>query len=399
MIDVRRGRGSCVDHMEQEQGQAGDEEGWRVYDVHFAKGEKSSVIVRYAAHGDVNYVQSASGLWDSATQIPAPRYHNIDVMLDQDVNRPPVLLAKDSRTKKSRIIWDPNPELQHIALGGVSTFRWRDKAWRDWVGGLYKPPNYIPGTRYPLVIQTHGFDETSFLPSGAFPTAFAAQELAASGIVVLQVEDCPIRDSPEEGPCQMEGYEAAISGLATLGLIDPDRVGIIGFSRTCYYVLNFLSSSAFRFRAASITDGINAGYLQYITSVDTGGNGLVHEYDAMMGASPFGRGLREWLERSPEFNMDKIDTPLQIVALGRPSTLFMWEPYADLRLLDKPVELVVINTSEHILSNPAARAISQGRTVDWFRFWLQGYEDPDPAKAARYKLWEALRSKQPAKKQ
>ena len=399
VIDIPSGRGGCVDYLQQERAQPDDEEGWRVYDVHFASGEKNSVIVRYAAHGDVVYVQSAVGSWSSAIQIAVPRNHKIDVTLEQDMNRPPVLVARDSRTRKSRIIWDPNPELQHIALGNVSTFKWKDKTWRDWVGGLYKPPDYISGRRYPLVIQTHGFDETSFLPSGAFPTAFAAQELAASGFVVLQVEDCPIRDSPEEGPCQMAGYEAAISGLAALGLIDPDRVGIIGFSRTCYYVLNLLSSSSFRFRAASITDGINAGYLQYVTSVDTGGDGLVHEYDAMIGTHPFGRGLRDWLERSPEFNMNKIDTPLQIVALGRPSTLFMWEPYADLRLLDKPVELIMINTNEHILSNPAARAISQGRTVDWFRFWLQGYEDPDPVKAPQYKFWEALRSKQQTEKQ
>jgi hypothetical protein len=54
----------------------------------------------------------------------------------------------------------------------------------------------------------------------------------------------------------------------------------------------------------------------------------------------------------------------------------------------------VINTNEHVLSNPAARAISQGGTVDWFRFWLQGYEDPNPAKAAQYEHWEALRLKQ-----
>jgi len=29
--------------------------------------------------------------------------------------------------------------------------------------------------------------------------------------------------------------------------------------------------------------------------------------------------------------------------------------------------------------------------MDWFRFWLQGYEDPDPAKAEQYKRWGELR--------
>ena len=37
---------------------------------------------------------------------------------------------------------------------------------------------------------------------------------------------------------------------------------------------------------------------------------------------------------------------------------------------------------------------SQGGSVDWFRFWLQGYEDPDPAKAEQYKRWRGLRKMQ-----
>jgi hypothetical protein len=72
----------------------------------------------------------------------------------------------------------------------------------------------------------------------------------------------------------------------------------------------------------------------------------------------------------------------------------MWEPYAAMRYLHKPVDLVLINTDEHVLTNPAARLASQGGTVDWFRFWLQGYEDPDPAKAEQYRRWHALRKLQ-----
>jgi hypothetical protein len=40
------------------------------------------------------------------------------------------------------------------------------------------------------------------------------------------------------------------------------------------------------------------------------------------------------------------------------------------------------------------RMASQGGSVDWFRFWLQGYEDPDPAKAGQYKRWRELRKLQ-----
>jgi hypothetical protein len=38
--------------------------------------------------------------------------------------------------------------------------------------------------------------------------------------------------------------------------------------------------------------------------------------------------------------------------------------------------------------------VSQGGSVDWFRFWLQDYEDPDPAKAEQYQRWRELRKLQ-----
>ena len=40
----------------------------------------------------------------------------------------------------------------------------------------------------------------------------------------------------------------------------------------------------------------------------------------------------------------------------------------------------MLQTDEHVLTNPAVRMASQGRTVDWFRFWLMDEEDLSPPK-------------------
>ncbi|HEY8508036.1 MAG TPA: hypothetical protein VIL32_06755 [Steroidobacteraceae bacterium] len=34
------------------------------------------------------------------------------------------------------------------------------------------------------------------------------------------------------------------------------------------------------------------------------------------------------------------------------------------------------------------------RNLDWFRFWLQDYEDPAPAKQEQYQRWRQLREMQ-----
>jgi len=245
-----------------------------------------------------------------------------------------------------------------------------------------------------LVIQTHGFNESEFRPSGVFPTANAAMALAGAGIMVLQMANgvgrCP-EGTPEEGPCAVSMVESAANLLVSEGLVDPEKIGIIGFSRTCFQVMELLTTSSLHLKASSMTDGVMGIYFQYLMEVGTDVELSPELYDSLIGAKPFGEGLQVWLKRSPGFNLDKIDTPLLIIGEGPGSLLSMWEPYAGLRLLHKPVDLIMLNTDEHVLTNPAVRLESQGGSVDWFRFWLQDYEDPDPGKAEQYKRWRNLR--------
>jgi hypothetical protein len=405
VVDVAAGRSICLERVygETKDDFAENDEWYYILEVHFASGSSRRVVVDHLMLGDtqrsVSYVRSDDESWtkESIDSSQVTEKDTLEVSIRQGLNEPPMLVATDSQSKATRVLWNPNPQLSEIALGKVSVFKWKDKAGQKQVGGLYLPPEYIPGRRYPLVIQNHGFDENKFAPSGAFPTAFAAQELAAVGIVVLQVRgaNCSA-GTPGEAPCNVAGYEAAVGKLVADGVVDPDRLGIIGFSRTCYHVLEALTASTLHFKAASITDGVNVGYLQYLTGVDFGGNAVAHEFDAMIGARPFGDGLQRWLKRSPEFNMTKVTTPLQIVALDPPSIVAMWEPYAALRYLGKPVDLIALADGTHVLTNPADRMVSQGGTVDWFRFWLTGQEDADPAKKEHYVRWHEMRKLQHA---
>jgi len=66
------------------------------------------------------------------------------------------------------------------------------------------------------------------------------------------------------------------------------------------------------------------------------------------------------------------------------------EIYASLRLQKKAVDMMYIPDGQHILQKPLDRLASQQSSVDWFRFWLQGYEDPAAEKAEQYRRWEKL---------
>ena len=404
VVEILTGIASCVERLRGEPTDYADEKSLRtLYGVSFAAGSNTRVAMRYllpdGSEQTEYHSRGPGGSWSAElplTQNEEARGREIQVFVKESMNAPPVLVGTD-HAGESKTIWNPNPQLKQIALGEESVMRWKDATGRDWIGGLYKPPDYAEGVRYPLVIQTHGFREKSFDPAGVFPTAFAAQELAAAEMIVLQVEDCPVRLETDEASCQIAGYEAAVKQLAATGLIDPDRVGIIGFSRTCYYVMQALTETKLHLRAASITDGIVLGYVEYIMHCNLWNNEGAHEADTMIGAPPFGEGLEAWLKHSPEFNLDKITAPLQVVARGRQDLLTMWEPYAGLRYLKKPVDLILLpDEGTHVLTNPAQRIASQTATVDWFRYWLKDEVDHDSQKREQYDRWQGLRNLQEA---
>lgn len=404
VVEIGSGTSSCVETLSGIIRMTAESGSHFVTSTRFINGDRHGIVVDFStlpnhALGATEYRRVSDGEWQVVGRSGRGseiRRNGLEITVEEAFDRPPLLVAKEKGT--SRVIWDPNPQLKNIDLGQASVYRWKDNEGRQRVGGLYKPSDYKPERHYPLVIQTHGFFESYFHASGLYPPANAAREMAAVGIVVLQVaEDDCVTLKPDEGPCAVGAYEAAARKLVSEGLVDPERIGIVGFSRTCYYVMETLTSESLRIRAASVTSGLMMTYLQYMLlgggREDLGGIG--HQFNAVIGASPFGEGLQQWLKRSPGFNLDKVDAPLLIVAEGSSSLLFsMWEPYAGLHYLNRPVDLIILNTREHVVTNPAVRMAAQSETVDWFRFWLKDEEDPDPAKKEQYIRWRDLRKLQ-----
>lgn len=377
---------------------SGFEPGYETIDkVAFARGRTDRVILTHLNHVDAGgykitvYARTGPGTWRMLEVGPRSLISSgLAIRIDETFKDPPTMVATDTASGKSRMFFDPNPQLRRIAFGRPELYNWKDENGRQWQGILYKPLGFKLGVKYPLVIQNHGFSVDRYVPSGSFPSAFIAQELASVGIMVLQMRDCAGRSTPQEGPCNVEGYESGVEKLSAAGLVDSSRIGIIGFSRTVYYALEALTTSKLRFKAASITEGVTLSYESYLLNVGPQPT-INQETVAMIGSRPVGPGLEDWFKRSPGFNMDKVTTPLRVVATRGGSVLGMWGTYAVLEDLRKPVDLIVLNTDEHVITNPVIRLAAQEGNLDWFRFWLQGYEDPNPLKAAQYERWRRMR--------
>lgn len=155
-----------------------------------------------------------------------------------------------------------------------------------------------------------------------------------------------------------------------------------------------LTHGARHFAAASISDGVDGGYFQYLAAGGPANIGYMIGMEGVNGGLPWGAGRRMWQQRSPGSNVYKNTTPVRIIAENPTVALWEWEWFAALSRLRKPVEMVLMKDGEHVLQRPWERMISQQGNVDWFRFWLQHYEDPDAAKAEQYQRWRDLRKLQ-----
>jgi dipeptidyl aminopeptidase/acylaminoacyl peptidase len=334
----------------------------------------------------------------------------IEVALDQDVNTPPKIYVTDPSSRQKAQLLDLNPQFGELEFGRVETIEWEVSGAKI-IGGLYLPPDYHPGKRYPLVIQTHGFLPAEFSMDGRseWSSGFAARPLAARSILVLQAHNFKDRAKDHDrigndrslGATMQESfknftmllYEGAIDFLDKKEMIDRSRVGIVGFSRTVCFVAYTLTHSKYRFATASLVDGIGCGYFEEMTTP-----AIAWDLNALNGgAAPFGEGLKLWMKNSPGFNLDKVETPVRLVALGKSSVLGApWEWYAGLSLQKKPVDFVVIPDAVHTGGKASECMLKQQGVVDWFAFWLKNEEDSSPAKTEQYARWRQLRKENKA---
>jgi len=404
LFDKGSRKSVCVAAIRQSPGEWFSKDGsaYRPTDLTWNESAKE-VVLSYTTYGDENDANHKehppeafrleNGTWVQVEQPTETGRPPFWTGIRQNLNEPPAIFIRTWDDDKVRKLWDPNPQLKGVSLGEVSVYNWRDNEGRDWVGGLVKPPNYTPGKRYPLVIQTHGFNKHEFMTVGPFTTAFAARPLAAIGIIVLQLqEQFDVDMTPEEADTNARGYDSAIEHLSSDGFVDPTRVGLIGFSRTGYYVLEALTKNRHRFAAATIADSDFLGYMQRLLDVDAGpDNSYEKEGVAIYGSQPFGEGLKNWIQKAPAFNLDKIITPVRIEVHDLRTLLNDWELYAGLQLQHKCVDLVQLPNAVHDVTKPLERLDSEQEDVDWFDFWLNGHEDPDPAKREQYERWHMLR--------
>lgn len=397
-----------------------DQDGWGIVEMDVPTGEfirlpvQDALPVRWRTDGTVElrgkngerleYVKY-DGVWRAVADSRRQDESRVRIEVRQDINQPPDIVAVDRSSGRSEIVLALNPRFgSSVRLGRVENITWEDNTGRQLQGRVYYPVNFEEGHRYPLIIQTNGeVADKEFSLSGNshyVATAFAAQPLAGRGFLVVQVNNetsglSMPAELAREPIAAMAAYESVVNYLVQKGLADPARLGIIGYSRSGWWVEYTLVNSHLRFGAAVVADNMEPSYGQYLLH-----GPMRSELERDIGAAPFAGGLLTWLERSPGFNLHRLCTPLRLENSqgGLIGLTGLWETFSMLKQLNRPVELYTLPDSDsgmHPLLIPAQILASQEGTVDWFDFWLNRRERLDNPKHEQYERWRKLRLPQP----
>lgn len=158
-----------------------------------------------------------------------------------------------------RRMTDSNPWLDDVALGTqiATTIRASDGV--DVEGILILPVGHADGQRHPLVIVAHGGPESHYSDGWVTRYSEPGQVLAARGYVVWYPN---YRSSTGYGVAfakndhgdlmgrEFEDHVDAIAAFAAQGLVDPDRVGIVGGSYGGYTAAWAATKASAHFAAA-----------------------------------------------------------------------------------------------------------------------------------------------------
>ena len=288
---------------------------------------------------------------------------------------PAELYALDSGTLR-KLTAHNDALLAELQLGAVEDLRFSSKDGTEVHGLVVKPPGYVPGKQYPLILWIHGGPNGQDQHSFAFDDyQFKRQLLAAGGYVVIGINyrgssGRGIRFAEaifaDWGHKEVEDLLAGVDRVVADGLADPQRIGIGGWSYGGI-LTDYSIASDRRFKAAVS----GAGSANQISMY--GSDEYILQYNAELGAPWQHPDL--WIKVSyPFFHADRIHTPTLFMGGDKDFNVPIGggeQMYEALRTLGVPTELIVYPGEYHALKRPSFLVDRAQRIADWYARYLR----------------------------
>ena len=308
------------------------------------------------------------------------------VCVDAEADRPPRLERIDLATGERQVLFDPNAALalDEAKMTPSRLLRWTDAKGQEFTGQFFPARRTGDG---PSPLFVNYYDCRGFL-RGGLGDEWPFASLAENGISALCINSAPYRlDAVERYGQGLSAVKSAIDLLASKGEIDRTRVGMGGLSFGTEITLWTVMKSDL-LAAASVTSvGMSRNYYLFGSMRGDAFSKPLKEF-WQLGA--LDETPERWRLLSPASYLDKIQAPILMQMPEQEYVVAL--DYAIPLIRDHRADLYVFPNEPHQKFQPRHKLAAYQRNIDWFRFWLQGYEDPDPVKREEYKRWRAMKA-------
>ena len=293
----------------------------------------------------------------------------------------PNLRVSDLSFKKETVISDANPQQKEYNWGTIELTHWTSLEGKALSGLLIKPENFDPNKKYPLLVNFYERSSDG-LHSHRAPSpgrsSINYSFYTSRGYVIFN-PDIVYRDGyPGES-----AYNAVIPGITALvdkGFIKKDKIGAQGHSWGGYQ-LAYLVTKTDIFAAvesgAPVVNMISAyGGIRWWTGLS---RQFQYEHtQSRIGGTPWEYPMR-YIENSPIFAIDKINTPLLIMHNDEDGHVPWYqgiEFFTALRRLGKPSWLLNYNGEPHWPLKMQNRKDFNIRMAQFFDYYLKDTAKP-----------------------
>jgi dienelactone hydrolase len=270
-----------------------------------------------------------------------------------------------------------NPRQSEYNWGTAELFTWKAYDGRKATGILYKPEDFDPSRRYPLI--AYFYERLSdglhaYLPPSPTPSRLNISFFVSRGYLVL-APDIEYRD----GYPGRSAYDYVVSGVRAVvrkGWADSTRLGLQGQSWGGYQAAYIITRTPL-FRAAWA-----GAPVANMTSAYGGirwESGLNRQFQYEHSQSRIGATLWQkpglYIENSPLFHLPNVKTPLVIMANDADGAVPWYqgiEFFTAMRRLGKPVWMLNYNGEAHNLVERRNRKDIQMREQQFFDWMLKG---------------------------
>jgi dipeptidyl aminopeptidase/acylaminoacyl peptidase len=267
-------------------------------------------------------------------------------------------------------------QLSGFDLAKREVIHWKSGDGTPIEGILYKPADFDPSRKYPLLVVIHGGPTGIDVPAIYADRYYPIERFIAKGALVLRPN---YRGSAGYGEkfrslnvrnLGVGDYADVISGVDSLiaqGFVDKDRVGAMGWSEGGY-ISAFITTSSDRFKAVSVGAGIS-DWLTYYANTDI---------------TPF---TRQYLHATPWDDPDiyRKTSPISYIAKAKTPTLIQqggsdrrvpvagsFELRQALEDHGVPVKMVIYDGFGHPIDKPKQQRAVMEENENWFDHYIWG---------------------------